>query len=416
MIEPGPVHHKRLDSGIELAVLPLPGRRTTTYEIRIFAGMAVEPSDKLGLANLVGETLDKGTETRSAQAMSDAFDAIGAQQGIVSGRETLVLRCSCLPEHLEAALSLHAEMLRTPTFPDEVCTIAVDLAQQELTAQEDEPGELSRMHLAHHAYGDILGRHGLGTRETLGRIGRDDIVDYWKTNCAAGRMLVSAGGDVDPAAFEAATERLFGGFGNASDDGRSHFPIEFSPGQRHYDKELEQEHVLMCWPGVAMTDDERPVEDVLLAVLGGGMSSRLFTEVREKQGLVYWVGAWSEHPRGAGMIFMGASTTPVRCDQTFKSLLREVDRIAEDLTDDELERAKIGINARQVTHGDSTSARVYELGGDVFHYGRPISNSEKTDRIMRVTGDDVRRYLDGHRRDRLCVVTLGPRPLEGTTS
>lgn len=403
--------HRRLSCGIEYAALPLAGRRTVAIDIRVLSGMADEPADRLGLAHLVNETIDKGTQKRSGQELTDAFDAIGAQRSSFVGREATVFRCNCLPEFAEQALLLHVEMLRTPTFSEEACGVAIELAGQELKALEDEPDELSRRLMARRAYGTVLGRHALGERETLGRIGRSDIAEHWRSQFAAARMVVTVGGAVDADGMAAAIDERFAGFGDGSSDGRGAFAVSGSPGRWHHDKELEQEYILMCWAGVPMTHDDQPIENVALSVLGGGMSSRLFTEVREKQGLVYWVGAWSEHPRGAGMVFMGASTTPERCDQTYATLLREVDRMADDLTEDELERAKVGITAKQQTHGDLTTARVGELSADLFHFGRPVRHAEKTERVLAVTTKDVKRYLKEHPRDQLCVVTLGPRAL-----
>lgn len=404
--------HRRLECGVEMAALPMPGRRTVAYEIRVLAGLADEPPEMGGLARTVEETISKGTEQRSAQELSDAFDSLGAQTGSGVGRESMVFRCVCLPEYLDRALGLHAEMLRTPTFPDSYCRVAVELAQQELTALEDEPEELARRLVGPHAFGDVLGRHELGTRESLARIDRDAVVGFWKTNFTSGRLKIAVGGAIDVEGVAARVDQHFGGFGDAEPAAGNGYPIGFAPGFRHQPKELEQQHMLICWPGVAVPDQEYPVERLALGVLGEGMSSRLFTEVREKQGLVYWVGAWDEHPRGAGRIFLGASTTPARCDQTYEALLREVDRLAEDLTEDELDRVKVSIIAKSKTHGDITRARVGELSGDLFQYGRPVPLEEKHAMIRAVTIADVQRYLAEHPRNRLCVQTLGPRTLE----
>jgi predicted Zn-dependent peptidase len=146
------------------------------------------------------------------------------------------------------------------------------------------------------------------------------------------------------------------------------------------------------------------------------MSSRLFTEVREKQGLVYWVNAWQETPRGSGVIFLGASTTPQRCDQTYKTLMGEVDRLAEDIEVQELERAVTGMVSSLETRGDSTSARCNELATDLFYFGRPRRDEEQIDRLRAVTVDDIRRYLNTYPRDRRCVVTLGPKALAETST
>jgi predicted Zn-dependent peptidase len=112
------------------------------------------------------------------------------------------------------------------------------------------------------------------------------------------------------------------------------------------------------------------------------------------------------------MIFLGASTTPNRCEQTYATLLREVDRLADDLEQDELDRAVTGLVAYQDTRGDTTRSRCAELGSDLFFWGRPVPPEEKTAKVEAVTIDDVKRYLADYPRDRLCVVTLGPKPLD----
>lgn len=405
-------YHERLPCGVEFAALPLEGRRTTSFGVRVLSGLVDEPEDRLGLARIVEETIGKGTKKHGAQELSDAFDAIGAQRSSGVGRESFVFRCSCLPEFTDEALSLHAEMLTTPTYPDDYCKVAVDLGLQELTALEDDPQGLTGKLIAPSAYGKRLGRHELGTAEGLGRISRDDIADFWQRNFAANRMQITVVGAVDVEKFAARINSLFEGFGDSDNNGRREYEVEFSPGIQHHHKELEQQHILLCWPGVNVTNEAYPVERVALGILGGGMSSRLFTEVREKQGLVYWVGAWDEHPRGAGMIFMGASTTPDRCDQTINTLLREVERMEQDVTEEELNRAKVGIIAKSQTHGDITRAKLSELSGDLFHYGRPVPTSEKNERIAAVTIKDIQQYLSKHPRKRLCIQTLGPRAWE----
>lgn len=405
--------NKRLPCGIQFAALPMPGRHIASYEIRVFAGVSDEPDSLGGLARTVEETISKGTEQRSAQELTDAFDAMGAQSGSGVGRESMVFRCTCLPEYIDHALGLHAEMLRTPTFPSDYVDVAIELSQQELTSLEDEPGELARKLISPHAFGEVMGRHELGTAESLARINRDAVVQFWQSCFAASRMQVVVGGDIDVEKAAARIDQLFGGFGAGAAQSNSTTATQFSPGKRHQHKELEQEHILICWPGVPVDHADYPTQRITLGVLGEGMSSRLFAEVREKQGLVYWVGAWDEHPRGTGRLFMGASTTPARCDQTYRTLLREVDRLAEDVTEEEIERTKVGYIAKTQTHGDITRARISELSSDLFYYGRPVPVAEKNAKLSAVTIADVKAYLSNHPRNQLCVQTLGPIALEG---
>jgi len=416
-----PIEHRHLSCGIELGVRRIAGRRLVAMDIRVFAGFAYESPGHLGVTSVLEEAITKGTARRDGRSLNDAFDAIGAAHGSYAGRETVGFACLCLPEFIGQAIALHAELIGTPTFPDDACQVAVELAQQHLAALDDDPGELAKKLLHRQAYGEPLGRHGLGEKATLATIGRAQIVDHWRRHFGARRMQVSVAGAVEASAVADLLEKEFAGFepGPGSPDGaadhqvRPAFDIRFSAARTHYPKDLEQEQIAICFPGAQAGDADFYVETVVIGVLAGGMSARLFTEVREKQGLVYWVGAWSDHPRTGGMIHLGASATPQNVERTYTTLLREIGRLADDLTAAELERAIAGLTTRLVTQGDITRARAAELADDLFYHGRPIPTEEKLARIRAVTLDDVRDYLAAHPRDRLSVVTLGPRPLLG---
>jgi predicted Zn-dependent peptidase len=406
-----PVVHEILPCGVECAVLPLPRRHVASLHLRVLAGCCNEPADLLGVARMVEETLDKGTQSFTGPQLSDAFDAIGAAHNSGTGRETTTFTCTMLPEHLDRAIELHAEFLRRPTFPDDAVEVSVALGQQELTALEDEPHGLLDKYLSKQAHGPLLGRHPLGEPETIAKVSRRSVEDYWRAYYHAGRMLVAVAGPVEPRRVLDAISRHFDQFGSAASEGRSPYPVEFSAKTVHWQKELEQNHIGICWPGVAATQEQYPVQQVIVGILAGGMSGRLFTEVREKRGLVYWVSAWHETPRGSGMMFLGASTTPERSDQTYDTLLREVDRLGEDLTQEELDRAVTGILANWETRGDTTRSRCAELVGDLYFFARPVPVEEKIAKVQAVSIPKIKQYLREHPRDRLCTVTLGPRPL-----
>jgi len=403
--------------------MPMADRPIAALQIRLFVGFAFERVECLGVAHVLDEAIAKGTAKRSGRALNDAFDEIGATHASAAGRETAGFSCVCLPEFIEPAIALHAEMIRTPTFPQDACEVAVDLTRQALAALDDDPQELAKKLLHQQVYGEPLCRHALGERETLDRIDRDRILDHWRRFFCARQMQVAVAGAVDPNETADLFDRAFAGFENQvppepdANPGagagvqRPGWPLQFTPMQRHYHKDLEQEQIAICFPGAKVTDRDYPVERVLIGILAGGMSGRLVTEVREKQGLVYWVGAWGDHPRQGGMLHVGASTTPQRVDQTYATLLREINRLADDLTDEELQRAITGIVAQTQTRGDVTRARATRLADDLFYYGRPISLEEKLAQVRAVTVDDIRRYLEAHPRDRLGVVTLGPKEL-----
>ncbi len=421
----------RLPCGAELVVVRLPGRPVVALEIRLFAGYAFEDDHYLGVAHLTEETISKGTAQRDGRALNDAFDEIGATHASFTGRETVGFSSLCLPEFLSRVIELHAEMVCTPSFPDDACEVAVELAQQSLNALRDDPGELAKKLLYAQAYGQPLGRHPLGEAETLERTGREQIVAHWKQFYQPGRMHVVVAGDVDASAVAEQVEAAFSKLGcEAASGGKTSaacsgagcevasgetrpavFPVQFAPQYCHHNKELEQAHIGLCFPGAAATDSDYPTEKVVVGVLAGGMSGRLFAEVREKQGLVYWVGAWSDQPRGSGIVHLGASATPANLDKTYSTLLREISRLGEDVTQNEVDRAIAGLVTRVRTRGDVTRAKAAEAAEDLFHYGHVIPTEDKLAKIQAVKVADVCEYLRAHPRDRLSVLTLGPRKL-----
>lgn len=403
--------HENLPCGVELAVDRLPERNTVALAFRVLSGAADDPLEMGGLASIVERTLSKGTRRRDGRALADAFDAIGAAWSTMTGRQSTILRVLCLPEFVPQALELSAEMLTEPTFPDDACRVAVELAQQELKNLEDSPDSLVRVLSQKLTYGEVFGRYVGGEEQTLARITPDAVREHWRRLYGAGRLQLSVAGAVDGEKLADRVEQLFNGFGSRERAGREPAAFEFRPGRLHRQKDLEQEYIAITLPGAARSDPNFAVEQVVLGVLSGGMSGRLFTEVREKQGLVYWVGAWHEQPRGRGIINLGASTTPERSHRTYETLLRELKRLSEDLTEAEVARARDQLIAHKETEDDLTRARAGNLSDDLFHFSRPIQPQEELDAIRAVSVEQVEAYVRKLPRDCICVATLGTREL-----
>ncbi len=413
-----PQYH-RLSNGIELALLPAPRRSVVSIEMRFLAGFAFEKPDRLGVAHVLAEVLTKGTPRRDGRALNDAFDEIGAGYGVSAGRETFAFSCLCLPEFTQRALELHAEMIREPSLPDEACRVAIDLTRQCLEALEDDPPELAKKYLHQQTYGQPLNRHVYGEAASLQRMTREDVMNHWRSLFRPDRLQAAVVGPLEPPAvvdlFERLFEPLLAGVPNETASPPRSFAFQFRPTCSHYTKELEQEQIGICFPGASATSNDEAIERVTIGMLSGGMSSRLWTAIREKQGLVYWVGAWFDRPRAGGIVHLGSACTPQNLDQTCEDLLREVDRMEEDVNEQEVQRAINGIIAATQTHGDTTRATAVRLVNDLFYLGRPVPVEEKLDRIRAVTVQDVRRYLHDHPRNRLGIVTLGPRDLRERT-
>ena len=300
----------------------------------------------------------------------------------------MIVRVVCLPEFAVDVVDLVAEMICRPTFPEEACRVAVELAQQDLRHMEDEPHEVLRVMVQRLTLGPRLGRYPGGEPETLARITRAEIQSHWQRWYDAGRLQVAVAGPVDADALVGRIDARFAGLGRVQRAGRDPADFAFRPDRLHRHKDLQQEYIGITLPGVPRDHEYFATEQVLIGVLSGGMSGRLFTEVREKQGLVYWVGAWHEEPRGKGVVHLGASTTPERCHRTYETLLRELQRLTEDLTEDETRRARDGLIAQHETESDLTRARAAGLSDDLFHFSRPVGLTPKLDtsHIRTLTG------------------------------
>lgn len=403
--------HESLDSGVELAVDRLPQRDTVAICFRMLTGVVDDPAKLTGVSAIVERTLAKGTKNYTGRELADAFDSLGAEWGGVSGRQSMVLRVLCLPEFTLDTVDLVAELLCRPTFPEDACRVAVQLAAEELKHMEDDPQSLLRTDIQLLTLGNVLGRNPGGETDTLPRITPQLVREHWKRNCYAGRLQVAAAGPVDADQLATRIDQRFAGFGSAKHGGRDDADFTFTPDRHHRAKNLKQQYIGLTLPGAPRSDPSYATERVLLGVLSGGMSGRLFTEVREKQGLVYWVGAWAEQPRGRGVIHLGASTTPENCEKTYATLLRELERLREDLTDDEVRRARDGLIAHLETEDDLTRARAASLSDDLFHFSRPIGLDAKLEAIRAVSTADVEKYAADLPLDQLCVATVGPREL-----
>lgn len=404
--------HRDLPSGVEFSAEPLPTRRTVALCVRLLTGSGDEPLEKAGLSALVARTLSKGTRRFTGQELANEFDRRGIQWGLASGRQTVLARVLCLPEFLDDAIDLLGEIFCSPSFPLDACHVAIDLAKQDLQQLEDEPQDLVRVRIQRLTLGEKLGHSPGGDAESLARISVEDFRSYWQQHYHAGRVQVAVAGPVEPDQVAKRVDAIFAELGSAERSGRVITPRASEPGRDHLSKDLKQQYIGMTLPGIPKTDlVNYPVQQVMLGVLSGGMSARLFTEVREKQGLVYWVSAWSEQPRGLGIIHLGASTTPQRCQKTFDTLLRELERLGEDVTEEEVVRSRDGLCAHYQTEDDLTRARALSLSDDLFHHGQPEGLNVKLARLRQVDHASVLNHARQLERDQLCVATVGPAEL-----
>jgi len=396
-----------LDNGMTVAVEPMPHLRSAAWTLLLPSGAATDPEGRSGSATLLNGMLYRGAGERDARQLSDALDALGVLRGGGVSTEYTTLGGALLADDFEDALAIYADIACRPLLPAEELEAERGLALQALQAVNDNPAQQLFMQLGKVYFPGPFGRPALGEVEELRRIVHSDLVDdHAARYCPDGSILAVAGG-VEPERVREAAERMFG-------DWRGTPPATPRPEQRtepyyqHLPKDTNQTQIGVAYGGRPMGDEHYYHERLALNVLSGGMGARLFTEVREKRGLVYSVAAVPRVYRGLGLTLGYAGTQPERAQECVDVLLNELRRIRDGVAEDELAMARTGLLSALVMQGESTSARAGAMASDLWLLGRPRPLDEIRSAVDAITLDGLNRYLAGMPEPQFTVLTLGP--------
>jgi predicted Zn-dependent peptidase len=400
-----------LSNGLRFVGERLDNRQGVALAVRIQAGAKDDPANKFGLASLVQETLLKGTQKKDARKLADAFDYYGIRHSEHTGTESTVLQLRFLPEHTQIAMDLLREVLSQPSFPEKECETNKSLALQELKRLDDEPGSKAWVNLKELYFGNTWGHPEIGHETSIPELSREDVVNFWKGHYIPAGTTVAAAGKFDHDVLQKHLETLFANSGPA-------WPQETPPApptgftRKHLAKDSQQTQICMAFPGVAHSDADYYAARLAVGVLSGGMSGRLFTEVREKRALVYSVGAQTISLRKSGCVCAYAGTTTPRAKETLSVMKNEFARLGNDCTQEEVDRARVGLKAHLLMDQESTGSRARGLLDDVFYENRVVPLQEVIQRIDAVTLSEVKNYWTSHPHEPYTLVTLGKEELE----
>lgn len=376
------------------------------------AGAASEPADRLGLSTLWSELLMRGAGDLDSRAHADALDRLGVSRSGDTGLQHLRLSATMLGSRLLESLPLLVDMVRRPRMDEASIEPARDLALQHLAALKDDPAARAGIAARSRHFPAPFNRSTLGTAEGLAAITREDLVGGWQQRARPVGSILAVAGAVDPDAVQTRLNQLLSGWSGTFPDAA---PGTGAPrGYSHEPDESNQVQVLVLADGPREPEPHSILEKVAVSVLSGGMSGRLFTEVREKRGLCYSVSAGYSGGKLFGALEAYVGTAPDRAQQSLDVLVAELSRINTPegrVTQNELDRAIIGMKSRVVFSGESTAARATALAIDMHRRGRPRSLDEIAREIDQVTLDRVNQYLAGRSLGRLTIQTLGPAAL-----
>jgi predicted Zn-dependent peptidase len=366
-LPPG-VELTELDSGLRVVTEGVPSVRSVALGMWVRTGSRDEAQAQAGVSHFLEHLLFKGTERHSAIEISELFDGMGASTNAATGKETTHLHTRFLDEHTETAFDLMAEMLLAPSLPPSEIDSEREVVLEEIAMYEDEPQDRVHDVLSEAIYGDHpLGRRVLGRAEVIGSIPVQEIAGYHAERYTADNIVVAAAGHVEHAQIVELSQRFLSSSGAAEDrePGPAHEPE--AQHLRFYEKETEQYHICFGGPGISRGDDRRYALGILDAIFGGSISSRLFREVREKRGLAYAVGSYTDQFADRGTIAMYVGTRAENVGEACEIIGRELSRLHQDgVSIEEMDRAKEHIKGRLVLGLESTRARMGRIASGIL--------------------------------------------------
>lgn len=383
---------ERLPNGLLLALeeRDYPG---VAFHLLVPAGAVNEPEGLLGASTLQEGWLWKGAGELDARGLAEALDALGVRRQSGAGLEYTLFAAAFLPEVLEEVFRLYALLLTRPALPEGGFEAVRSVALQSLLSLEDQPARKLFSELRRRVFRSPHGRDPLGAEEDLRRATPEAVrADFFRRYTPRGAVLAVAGG-VSWEALQRALEPLLAWEGE-----EAFYPLpELSePHRFHLERPTAQVQIGLAYPDVGPEDPSFYAARLALEVLSGGMSSRLFTEVREKRGLVYAVSAFPAGVRGQGLLMAYAGTTKERAQETLEVMRSEMERLSEGVTEDELARAKVGLKTALVMADESIRSRAASMARDLFVLGRvrPLWEIEKA--IEETSLEAVNAFLRTH--------------------
>jgi predicted Zn-dependent peptidase len=378
-----------LKSGINVVTDTMPHLETASLGVWVASGSRDERSNEHGISHLLEHMAFKGTRRRSARQIAEEIEAVGGDLNAATSAETTAYYARVLKADVPLALDVLADILSDPTFDREEITREQSVIVQEIGAVSDTPDDLIFEHLNAIAFPDQpLGRSILGTANTVRSFHDGTLRDYLGRHYRAPDIVVAAAGAVDHAAVVADVEQRFASFtGPASPLPE---PAKFGGGSRVEKRELEQVHIAMALPGVAVTDDSLYSLQVFTNILGGGMSSRLFQEARERRGLCYSIYSFHIPYSDTGMFGLYAGTDAADTAELMRVIVGEIAGTADSISEPEIARSKAQMKAGLLMALESSGARIEQLARQMITRGRPIPVDELVEKVDAVTVDSAR--------------------------
>jgi predicted Zn-dependent peptidase len=384
--------------------------RSAALNVLIPAGCVYDPPDRLGQAAMLADLITRGAGDRDSRELTLALDNLGLDRSESVGSLHTRFYGATLARNLPAALDIYADILRRPHLPDDEIDPVRSLALQDLQGLEDEPRQKVLIELKKRHHPAPLSNDRRGTVEGVNAVTADSIRAFYRRHFRPAGMIMSVAGNVEWEPLRDQVGRLFADWRGEPVPALTAGPSR--AGFEHVVKETTQTQIGIAYPSVPIGHADYYAALGAVNVLSGGMSSRLFTHVREERGLCYSVWATYQTFKDRASVIAYAGTTAERAQETLDVTLRELKRLREGVSDDELDRVRAGLKSSLIMAEESTSSRAGSLASDWYYLGRVRSTEEIQNEIDGLTPRSILDHVERYPAEDFCIVTLGPQPLK----
>jgi predicted Zn-dependent peptidase len=373
----------RLANGLTVAIDPMPGAQSAAIGLHAFIGSRSEPEGKGGLAHLVEHMVFKGARGRDARAIAEAIEDVGGSLNAWTSRDQTLFHARTLAADVGLALELIADLVRAPKLDEAELEREKLVILSELGECLDAPDDLIHDRLFEAAFGEQpLARSVLGNEASITGLARADCVRWLDEQYRPQRLVISAAGNVDPGHILLLAEALFGDLEQGS--GPAIATARFIGGTRSDRRSAEQTHLALAYPGVPASSDAAPAMSLFAQAVGGGMSSRLFQELREERGLAYSIYAWTQGFADTGLFAVNLAADKSRATEAMNLARDTVERAAEELTEAELNRARAQVEAGILMALETPQGRADAMARSIEIFGRIMTSEEMLAEIRAV--------------------------------
>ncbi|MBM3978744.1 MAG: insulinase family protein [Planctomycetes bacterium] len=403
------VYQHTLPNGLVLLAERMDHVRSAAINFLVPAGSAFDPPGELGVASVLAELITRGAGDRDSRELALALDNLGVDRDESVGTVNMRFWGSTLARNVPAALDIYADIVLRPHLPEDELEPVQALALQDIQALEDAPQSKVMVELRRRYYPAPLNKDRRGTAEDIEALTIDAVRDQYKRFVRPNGAILSVAGNIEWEPLKAQVERLFARWEQG--EPATLAPLAHTPTSAHIHKETQQTQIALAFPSVPVTHPDYYNARAAAAVLSGGMSSRLFTEVREKRGLCYSVYAFHETFKTQGTMMAYAGTRAERAQETLDVTLAELSRLKDGIEDDEIDRVKAGLKSSLIMQDESTGARAGAIATDWYYLGRVRPFDEIQALIDGLTPGAIVAHLERYPVRDVTLVTVGPAAL-----